>query len=255
MRYRIKSKDIIYELILPNGKNVKKGIIIFPGLPNQPRNEDGEILASEGFCVLEPRYIGSWESYGTFNIENCIKTVVEAEKLFEKGFAVECWGNKRIEWDIDETIILSSSFGSAIVLSIAHKLKTKKFICLAPLTNLNKHNKEKGIEEQDLKPLGKFLKKGFENAFRGFDLEDWKKFIEGKSIANPIKTVEALKNKLIFLAHGKEDKVINYSRTKEYYDKIKEKNNVEIKLYNGLGHGSQIKKGAFEDFLNWSLGN
>lgn len=252
MRYRIKDKEIVYELVEPpKDKNLKKGIIIFPGMPNQPRNEDSDALASEGFYVLEPRYIGSWESYGNFNIDNCIKTVISAEKLFKKGFAIECWGNKKIEWDIDEIIILSSSFGSSIVLSILHRLNTKKFICLAPLTNLNEHNKTKEIEEQDLKQLGEFIKRGFENAFRGFDLSDWNKFVEGKSNANPIKIIELLKNKKMFLAHGKEDPAIHYSRTQEYYDKIKDGNEVELKFYEGVGHGKQIKKASFRDVLDW----
>jgi len=252
MRYRIKSKEVVYDLIEPPGdKNLKKGIILFPGMPNQPRNEDSDTFASEGFYVLEPRYIGSWESYGEFNINNCIKTVIEAEKLFQKGFAIECWENKKLKWDINEIIIVSSSFGSSIVLSIAHELKTKKYVCLAPLTNLKKHNKDKKIEEQDLKQLGLFIKRGFENAFRGFNLSDWSKFIHGKSKASPIDVADLLKNKNIFLAHGKKDSVIHYSRTQEYYNKIKDKNRVELKFYEETNHGKQIKKAAFQDVLDW----
>ena len=224
MRYRIKNKEVVYDLIEPpKDKNLKKGIILFPGMPNQPRNEDSDTFASEGFYVLEPRYIGSWESYGEFNMDNCIKTVVEAEKLFQRGFANECWSNKKIKWDIEEIIVLSSSFGSSIVLSIAHELKTKKFVCLAPLTNLKKHNKDKKIEEQDLRQLGLFIKRGFENAFRGFNLSDWNIFIQGKSKANPIGVTDLLKDKNIFLAHGKKDSVIHYSRTQEYFDNFLDK--------------------------------
>lgn len=253
MRYRIKDKGIVYELIEPpKDKNLHKGIIIFPGMPNQPRNdEQGDMLAFEGFYVLEPRYIGSWESYGEFNINNCIKTVLEAEKLFKKGFAIECWEKKKIDWDINETIMLSSSFGSSIVLSIAHKLDSKIFVCLAPLTNLKKHHKDEKIEEQDLRQLGLFIKRGFENAFRGFNLSDWGKFIKGDSNANPIETVEQLKNKKIFLAHGKKDSAVNFNRTQEYYDKIKEKNEVKLKFYDNVGHGKQIKRESFLDVLKW----
>lgn len=252
MRYRIKDKEIVYELIEPpKNKNLKRGIIIFPGMPNQPRSENSDALASEGFYVLEPRYIGSWESYGKFNIDNCIKTIILAEKLFQKGFATECWSNKKIEWEINEITILSSSFGSSVVLSIAHKLDTRRFVCLAPLTNLNKHNKTEGIEEQDLKQVGRFIKRGFENAFREFDLSDWDRFVEGGSNANPIKMAELLKNKKMFLAHGKEDSAVHYSRTQEYYDKIKDRNEVKLKFYEGIGHGKQVKNASFEDVLYW----
>lgn len=252
MQYRIKNSGIVYLLTVPNGKNLKTGIIIFPGFPNIGNNDEYiKILSSEGYYILEPKYIGSWESYGKFNLENCIKTVVKAENFFRRGHANECWSNKSIKWSLNEMIILSSSFGSAVVLSVAHRLKTNKFICLAPLTNLNKHNKDKNIDEQDLKQIGVFVKRGFENIYREFDITDWNSFSDGKSIVNPIKVVHKLENKKILLLHGKKDNVINYKRTKEYFNRIKIKNQVVIKFYNKLHHGTELKKHAKKDVIDW----
>lgn len=257
MRYRLKKNGIVYELIEPTkDKNLKKGIIVFSGLPNQPRNDDfGDNLASEGYYVLQPRYIGNWESYGKFSLKNCIKTVVEAEKLFSGGEAKECWGNKEIKWDIKEIYLLSSSFGSSIVLSALSKIKTKKIICLCPLTNLYKHHSEKDLEEQDLKGLGKFIQRGFENAFRGFDLKEWALFIKGESEVNPFKYLKQIKNKKILLLHGNKDNVVNISRTSEYYNKIKNDNEVEFKVYPGIGHGKNLKEASFDFVLNWIKNN
>lgn len=243
MRYRFKEKEIIYELIEPpQNKNFKKGVIVFPGLPNQPRNDDfGDNLASEGLYVLQPRYIGSWESYGQFSLNNCLKTIIEAEKFFMRGEAAECWANKNIKWNIDEIVILSSSFGSSIVLSALEKIKTKRIICLCPLTDLFKHNSIKTEPEQDLKVLGDFMVSGFENAFRGFNLPEWAEFIKGNSKVNPIAHTSKIKNKEILLIHGDKDDVVHFSRTQEFYNQIKNKNTAEIKIYPGIGHGKKLR--------------
>jgi hypothetical protein len=257
MKYRIREGHIIFELFEPpKDKDIKKGVIVFPGLPNQPRNEDfGENLSSEGFWVLQPRYIGSWESYGTFCMKDCIKTVIESEKLFLKGRTRELWGDKEISWDLEDIFLISSSFGSAVVLSALSQIKSKKIICLAPLTNLDKHNSEKNIEEQDLFELGLFIKRGFENAFRGFSLGEWKEFITGKTEINPIKYVSLVNNKRVLIVHGDADKVINISRSEEYYKAIGKKNKTDFKKYPGVGHGKEIKNASFDFILKWMKNN
>ena len=256
MKYRIKSGKIVYELFEPKGKNLKKGVIVISGLPNQPRNEDfGDTLAEQGFYVLQPRYIGSWESDGKFSLTNCIKTVLEAERLFLQGKAKECWGNKKIEWSIEKVYILSSSFGSTIVLSALPKLKSERIICLAPLTDLKKHNSDKNLKEEDLTHLGGFLKRGFANAFRGLDEKDWKEFIKGDSEANPMNYIKEIRNKKILLLHGDADDVVNISRTEDYYNKIKKDNEVEMKRFPGIGHGKELKKGSFKEVVKWIRSN
>jgi len=256
VEWRIRKGDVVYELIEPpEGNDQRMGVIVFPGLPNQPRSEDfGDNLAKEGFYVLQPRYIGSWESYGRFSIKNCIKTVVEAEKLLQGGKAIECWGEKKIEWDLKKIFILSSSFGSSIVLSALPKLSSKEIICLAPLTNLNKHNSDKNIQEQDLSVLGGFLQRGFENAFRHFELDEWEDFIKGKTEANPILYTKNVKDKNIFLIHGEKDEVVNISRTEEYYNEIKSGNKVIFEKVPGIGHGGELKKACFKKVVDYMKG-
>ena len=251
MRYRIKDKEIIYELTIPEGKNLKRGVIIFPGIPTFGNDGYAQILSEQGFYVLEPRYMGSWESYGKFSIDNCIKTVIEAENLFQRGSATECWGNKILKWEIEDIIIMSSSFGSAIVLSVAHSLKTKNLVCLAPLIDLEQHNKNNGFQEQDIKALGTFIKRGFENVYRGFNLVEWRNFSDGKLDANPMKTASKVCDKNMLFLHGKNDVVINYTRTIAYCDKIKNRNKILLKLYNKVGHGKQIKRRALTDIVKW----
>jgi len=225
-------------------------------LPNQPHSQDfGENLAQEGFYVLQPRYLGSWESSGSFSIENCLKTVMVSEKIFLKKNAVESYSQKEITWDIKDIYILGSSFAPAIILSILHKLKTKKIICLSPLTDLTKHNSDSKIIEQDLNFLYGFLKRGFGNAFRNFRKIDWDKFVKGRSKANPIEHCLKFKDKQIFLLHGDLDKTVSIKRTKEYYNKIKLKNKVEFRVYHGIGHGKQLKKTSFKDIITWIKSN
>ncbi len=245
--------DIIYELVEPPaGKNLQIGIIVFSGLPNQPRNEDfGDDLAAEGFYVLQPRYIGNWESYGQFTLGNCIKTVLDSETFFLKGNAKELWAQKGIHWRINTIFLLSSSFGSSVVLSALPKIKSKNIICLCPLTNLNKHHSDSSIKEQDLSTLGGFIQRGFENAFRGFNQKEWAQFIQGNSEVNPIRHAAKVIGKNILLIHGTEDDTVNISRTEEYYQKIKNKNKTLFKKYPGIGHGKKLRTASYDFILKW----
>lgn len=257
MIYRLKEGKIIYDLIEPSeDKNLKKGVIVFSGLPNEPKNVYyGENLAAEGYYVLQPRYIGNWESYGQFSIKNCLKTITESEKFLLKGEAIECFNNKKIKWKIDETFIIGTSFAPSLILSLLKKLKTRNIICIAPLIDLENHNKNPKLPEENLYHLYDFLKRGFENAFRGFSRNDWEEFLHGKSSANPMKFYKDAKDKNILLIHGDNDQTIHYSKTENYFNKIRTISNAELKIYPGLGHGKQIKKNSYDYVLNWMQKN
>lgn len=256
MKYRVRFGEVIADLIEPStDKNLGKGIIVFQGLPKQSNSEKfGEMLAKEGFYVLQPRYIGSWESYGSFSIENCIKTVVESEEFFLKGEGIELYGEKRIYWNIDEIFIIGSSFAASIILSIADKLRTKNFVFLGPLINLRKHNSNREIKEQNLSEFYGFLKRGFENAFRGLSEKDWKNFISGKLKVNPMKSYSLIKDKNILLIHGGRDEIVNISRTEEYYRKIRKNNSVELRIYPHLSHGRDLRMYSYNYFVEWMKG-
>lgn len=168
-----------------------------------------------------------------------------------KGKIIECYKKKEIKWNINDIYILSSSFGSSIVLSTLHKLETKNCICICPLTDLSKHNSDDKLPEENLFKTYDFLNCSFSNAFRNLEKDDWITFIKGKSNANPINYTSKIKNKNIFLAHGKTDKVVNYNRTIDFYNEIKNNNEVTLKIYDEIGHGSQIKKKSIKDILQW----
>ncbi|MBI3334338.1 alpha/beta hydrolase [Candidatus Pacearchaeota archaeon] len=252
MRYRIRYGDIIAELLEPSGAtNRKMGVVIIPGLPNQPRNEEfGDNLAAEGFYVLQPRFIGSWESYGEFSLDNCIKTIIESIEKLKSGEAVEVWGEKKISWEIKEVAVVSSSFGSLLVLSSLDKLSAKKIVCLGPLINIKEHNTDKRFQEQDLYTLAGFLERGWHNAFRGFDAEEWKNFVKGNCM-NPYEILQNVSGREILLLHGEDDVVVHFSRTQDYYTKIRDTNKASLKIYPGIGHGKILNTHAFDDVVQW----
>jgi len=95
------------------------------------------------------------------------------------------------------------------------------------------------------------LVRGFENAFRNIKKEDWDKYLLGEGEANPIKFVKKIIGKKILLIHGDEDKSISLIRTKEYSEKIKDRNDVELKIIPRVGHGKSLRKASSEIILNW----
>ncbi|MFA5259205.1 MAG: prolyl oligopeptidase family serine peptidase [Candidatus Pacearchaeota archaeon] len=250
MRLRIRYGEVIAELIEPISTPSKNHcIIVLPGLPNQPRNEEfAENLANEGFYVLQPRYIGSWESYGSFSIENCLKTLKESIKMIKKGEALELFNNKKINFLCNKISIISSSFGSAIALSFP---EADNYVCLCPLLDLEQHSKDKSKKEQDLGYLTGFLKRGWENAFRGFNEQDWESFTKGNSKVNPYSFIDKFKGKNILLIHGTKDEVVHYSRTTKFAEKVEAENNVSLKIVEGAGHGSALAKIVSLDVIDF----
>ncbi|MBU1252382.1 MAG: S9 family peptidase [Nanoarchaeota archaeon] len=249
MRLRIHYGDVIAELIEPIGESKNHCVIVLQGLPNQPRNEEfGNNLAKEGFHVLQPRYIGSWESYGDFSLENCLKTLIESVKMIRKGEVLEVFNNKKINISCDKISIISSSFGSAIAMSFP---EVDNYVCLCPLLNLKQHSKDESKKEQDLIYLVGFLKRGWENAFRGFNEKDWESFVSGKSKVDPYKYLDKFEGKNILLIHGTNDEIVHYSRTVEFAKKLKDKNNIDLNLVKGAVHGSALAKLSSKEVVNF----
>ncbi len=133
--YKSFINNIFYELFIPEKHN-KTCFIILPGLPSMPRTIDLiNDLTSKGFIVLQPRYIGSWESKGFFSDENCLKTVKSSIKIIQKGTLLDISYNKKIFFKINKIMIIGSSFGASLALSIKNLKGVSGVIAIAPLIN------------------------------------------------------------------------------------------------------------------------
>ena len=244
--YRLKSKNIVYDLYLPKKDNGKL-ILYVPGLPGHPRRKTlGEIFAASGFTFFEMRFPGSWESDGKFTMDNCVKSLEEAYAFIQEGAGVELRRNMKKEWVHDKIIILGSSFGGGVILSSNIK-DPLTFALLAPVTKLQHVKDSLFILPSGVDDIFYLLSEGYANVYRGLTEKDWSNFLDGKTLINPEKNIDNLKNKKLLFVQGTDDEVIQSTHTAEYVKELQDAE-VDVKLISvqGAGHGWDLEEKAVQ---------
>lgn len=242
--YRLRSENIAYDLYLPSKSN-GKAVLYVPGLPGHPRKKTlGTIFAGRGFAFFEMRFPGSWESDGEFTMDNCVKSMEEACAFIREGTAVELRRNARKEWAHDDVILLGSSFGGGVILSSRMK-DPLTFVLLAPVTKLQNVRDSLILLPSGTDDLFHLLSKGYANAYRGLTEWDWSDFLGGKTLINPEKNIENLKNKKLIFVQGTDDEVILSEHTAEYVAMLKD-SGVDAGLISieNAGHGEDLEEKA-----------
>lgn len=248
--YRFKSKNIIYDLYLPENSNGKV-ILYVPGLPGHPRKKAlGEIFSTNGFTFFEMRFPGSWESDGKFTMNNCVESLDEAYIFIKKGAGIELRRGEKKEWKHNKIIFLGSSFGGGVILSSCIK-GPLTFVLLAPVTKLEnvKDSLIKFSSGDD--DLFRLLSEGYTNVYRGFNQKDWHNFLSGKTLINPEKNINNLKNKKLIVVQGTDDNVIQGAHTVEYVKELQNAQvNVKLLLIRDVGHGGDLEEKAAQILVN-----
>ncbi|KKR04154.1 MAG: hypothetical protein UT31_C0002G0023, partial [Parcubacteria group bacterium GW2011_GWF2_39_13b] len=73
--------------------------------------------------------------------------------------------------------------------------------------------------------------------------EDWLNFLSGKTLINPEKNIDNLKNKKLIVAQGADDDVIQSEHTAEYVKELQNAQvNVNLLLIRGVGHGGDLEE-------------
>lgn len=248
--YRLKSKNIVYDLYLPNEKSNGKVILYVPGLPGHPRKKAlGKIFAASGFTFFEMRFPGSWESNGEFTMNNCVKSLEEAYVFIQGSAAIELRRDTRKEWVHDDIILLGSSFGGGVILSSQIK-DPLTLVLLAPVTKLQNVKDSLVILPSGTDDLFHMLLEGYANVYRGLTKKDWSNFLDGKTMINPEKNVNNLKNKKLIFVQGTEDDVILSKHTAEYVKMLQDSGaNVKLIPVQNAGHGGDLEEKAVQTLV------
>jgi len=244
--YRLKSKNIAYDLYLPK-KNNGKVILYVPGLPGHPRKKTlGEIFSANGFTFFEMRFPGSWESNGKFTMDNCVKSLEEAYAFIQRGVGIELRRDTKKEWVHDNIILLGSSFGGGVILS-SHIKDPLTFVLLAPVAKLQYLKDSLFVLPSGDDDLFHLLSEGYSNVYRGLTKKDWFNFLNDKTLISPEKNINNLKNKNLLFVQGTDDDVIQSTHTAEYV-KTLENTGVNVKLISiqKAGHGGDLEEKAVQ---------
>lgn len=254
----VRNDDILGDLFLPEPKNANGiGIVWCPGLPNTPATEDmAAPLSNAGFVVLQARYPGSWQSFGKFGPSSSIQGVIKGLELLSKSKAIDLATEKVVEWSCNRLVLVGNSYGggvAACTLALTDLAESAVLFC--PLLDPANQNSDTTQPEDDLTTLLPYLKRCHENVFRDIDEGEWNDFLKGKSVLNPSKYIETLRNRKLLLVHGQEDKTICPFHTQDFYNNLIAigATKTEIFLVDGVGHGKALRSKTWDYWTNWIL--
>lgn len=258
MPYFVRNQDIIGNLYIPNKEqNNRIGLVWLPGLPNHPIVEDmGQPLADLGFTVLNTRYPGSWQSYGSFGPSTSLDGALLGLDLLSKGETQDLASQQQISWDIDHLVLVGNSYGGAITISaLAKSDLADAAIAFCPLLEPASQNEDPALPESDLTSIYPFLKRCHENVFRDLDFEEWENFMKGDHRSNPNQYIDDIKDKPVLFLHGLEDTSIRSYHTERFHQKLKKAGSQKAEgVYKeGIGHGRPLRLATRDLWVDWLM--
>ncbi len=230
--------NFFMELFVKKGtrKTDKKKLIIYlPGLPSLPGHYSFLMkLAEFGYPSILLRYEGTWESKGHFIEDSFVGNLMRLLKKLKEGNFKDSFSGKRIKFEVDEIILIGSSFGTLVALELCRRISfVKKIVLLSPIFSL------KDLDKYSAEPSSQHLRtlKLLSSVYR-FDIKDFKKLVSDKIIPNQLNYIPNFKNKKVLIFEGKKDKVTPLRFLKKFEKELK-RNNIDYTLHiiNYAGHG------------------
>ncbi len=249
---KINFKGILCDIYYPEERYEGSLIIFCPGLPGSWKYEKfANYFSSNGFIFLHPKYYGSWESTGKFSISECKKTIEILIDL-DKNKIKDIYG-KTINLKINKVYLMGHSFGGSLSLALGAERFLAGIISLSPIIDFESHN-DSG-NESDLKSTFEYICLGSPGLFRGISKEDWNLLCKNKHNISPSQHIEKLSSKKILFVHGKKDLSVDYKKTINFYNNLKNKNaSTNIYLHPSAGH-SDIRELSMHKILEWLNSN
>lgn len=258
MQAFVRHGDILGELFLPDpGQTNGVGIVWCPGLPNAPTAEDmAQPLADRGFAVLKARYPGNWQSYGHFGPSTSVDGAVRGIELLSPGRAVDLTTEREIVWSLNRRTLVGNSYGGGVaVCALALSDLADRAVAFCPLLEPDRQTADPAQAEDDLTSLYSYLRRCYENIFRGLDDREWTEFLDGRSRFYPPTYIPALKNRPLFLIRGTNDAPIRPYHTKAFYERLvaQRAEKAEIIVVDGTGHGRAFRAITWDRRTRWLL--
>ena len=138
----------------PTKKNVggpRKFALFLPGFPKYPGiSKFTEVFLELGYDVLVPMYSGTFDSDGSFSIENSVEDAVLWHTYLQAGaFFVSPEEKESI--NVSEIILFSSSFGSLVAGLVLKKYtldSVNKCVFVSPLWDMSSYKLEEAQRNQ-----------------------------------------------------------------------------------------------------------
>jgi pimeloyl-ACP methyl ester carboxylesterase len=238
-RFTVRHHGILINMAYQGPNRPRKAVILAHGLPSSPPKPlDHEFsgLLRSGFMIAIPQYIGTFDSYGRSNIENCVDTILDTISLIKRGRATELFGMRRIGWRATEIVLIGGSFGGSVVLVAGAKSRyASKIIAIAPPTDYRDQGKRSEYAEERISDERCIMKRVQPFTWRLSD-GTWRRLENGSLDINAVDYAGRLSSKRVLLIHGKEDDAVNFNRSVDLYERIKGGGAAKLMLIKNEGH-------------------
>lgn len=228
-----------------------------PVVPDSGQLPDAKFILEKKIDLLVPDYIGFGRSDGKFTPMNCIKTLLFLYNAFTNGcVGINSYDDIKLKLKYKQVLFVGKSLGGAYVpLLPKFNPKIKKLAIFYPGVDQKSQGKVAG-EESNAKFIQSMKKDGYYHLYRGILNKTWLKHLENQDGLSPMDNIKYLSNAKLFIAHGKFDKCIHYSKSVVYYKKIlkifpDKKGQFSLKLYPFGDHGPSTTNLAIKDYLKW----
>ncbi len=218
--------DIFFEFKVHD--DARDTIIYLPGFPSSGSKGDKiNTFYDLGYNVFAPKYRGTYQSHGTFLEENPVEDFTAYLKQLQDGKATNLWDESTVEYEINNLVLIGSSFSGGITLSLTMKAVVDKAILLAPVIDYE------AFDGQDLEHLTQFVRRAFQHVIR-LDFNDLTEKITGYDDCNPSAYKHAIDTPTLVL-HGDQDQTVPIEHSKSFSD---EQNMVQHVRVQGVDHSS-----------------
>jgi len=179
-------------------------MIFCAGVPGAPYKDDVlDFWAKKGYWTFFPRYRGTWESGGTFLAKSLETDVLDVIEDLSKNRFKDYWGGKTYKVRPEFITVVGSSFGGPAAILASRDERVHKAICISPVVDWIEENKSDPLDQ-----LYSFMKEAYGEAYR-LHKGHWNKLLRGH-FYNPVKHIEELDGRKIFILHAKDDKIVRF---------------------------------------------
>lgn len=227
-------------------------------MPDNGKLEAAPFILQRGIDLFVPDYIGFGRSDGIFTPKNCINTLLLTYKYLSSEVTGVC------VYDMTKTLLkykrivfVGKSLGGAYVpLLPKFNKEIKEIGVFCGAVDQSEQGKVKG-EETNADFVRTIEDSGYKYLYRGFvkNKKLWLDHLNDFDNLSPMDNVKHLKDAKLFIAHGKKDEVVHYSKAVKYFEVIKKEfpgdDRFKLKLYKNGDHGKSTVNKATKDFLDW----
>ena len=203
--------------------NVKKIVLTAPGMPYVPDEEAFTSFLSDFGCgVLQPQYIGTYDSSGIFTPENAVETLFRFSDQISKNGTIHDLRNDNVLY-VPRTIdvLVAHSFGTYVAFnSILNGLDVDIAILFSPMLEYGSNAPIAGLKA-NLSGHIRHISLSLPLTFRLGNLDIWNDFFMNTPHVHPkvaINTTRKIVN--IICVCGKEDPGIDSEISRKYVQNL-----------------------------------